>query len=511
MKWVKRVVPFLLGVSSAYGGELEKKEGVDRLVLAWAESPRTSDPRYAVDAYSQWLEELLHCSLLGFDPKGKLIPWLAEKWEWKTPTQLLVTLRKDAKFADGTLVSAEDVKQTFSYFLRKDLSVPSPRGGAFRGLVKVDTQGDQVTFHLKEPDASFLENLAVGVLPTRQIPASQTMPLDKPLLGCGPYVLQNQDMTHLVLRANPHYSLREKPKMAEVEIKIVKDENTHFSKLLKGEIDMSPKISLDKAKEISKSYPTLKVQKTLGLQTTYLGFNFQDPHLQKHSVRKAISHAINRDAIIQYLFHGMAQPATTLLLSSSPFYQADLKPIGYDLALAKKALDEAGYPQVGDKPRFSLTYKTTTNATRIAVAKAIASDLKKIGIDVSIQSLEWGSFKAEVDKGNIQMWSLDWVGFKGPGIYRYVFGSENMPPEGGNRGRYHNDKLDVLLRQAHGVTDFAEQKKLYDQIQTLVAEELPYVFLWHEETYMVLRSEVSGFEVYADGRYSALPRTTKAR
>ncbi len=481
----------------------------DRLVVAWSEAPRTTDPHYAVDALSQYLENLLHGSLIDFDAHGKTVPWLAEKWDWQTSTQLSVTLRKNVVFSDGKPVTAEDVKATYDFFLRKDVIPPSPRAGAFHLLMRVEVKGPQeVIFHLQEPDADFIENLVVGILPAAVAAKTAMIPMEKSIMGCGPYTVKESDSTHLLLAANPRYTLRAAAKIQELEIKIVKDETTQFAKLLKGEIDLSRTISLDKVNDLKK-YPDLKLQHGEGLQTTYLGFNFQDAILKHAQVRQAIAHAINREAIIQHLFHGLATPAKTLLPSSHPFYHAGLSEMRYDPEQAKKLLDAAGFPQKGTQPRFKLTYKTTASLARISIAKAIASDLKKIGIEVSVQSLEWGALKGEIDKGNVQMWSLLWIGFKGPGIYEHAFGSENFPPAGANRGRYVNPKLDALLQEGQRVTDFAARKKIYDQVQEIVQADQPYVFLWHEANYAVMRKEVQGFEIYADNRYSSLPLVTK--
>ena len=506
MKKSMLVQIFITGIG--FGSIFATAYAQPRLVVAWQDMPRTVDPHYAVDADSQYLENLLHCSLVDFDAKGQLLPWLAEKLDWQTPTRLSVTLRKDAKFSDGKPITAEDVKSTFSFFLRKDVTPPSPRAGAFRLLTLVEAKGQEVIFHLLEPDADFAENLVVGILPATVAAKTQMLSLEKPFVGCGPYVLKEHASSHLLLEENSQYTLRPACKMKQVEIKIVKDETTQFAKLLKGEIDLSRGISLDKVKDL-KRYPTLKVQQGQGLQTTYLGFNFQDRVLQHAKVRQAIAHAINREAIITHLFHGFAIPASTLLPPSHPFFRANNQSISFNPEEAKKLLDAAGFPQKGTEPRFALTYKTTANLMRLSIAKAIASDLKKVGIDVSVQSLEWGALKGEIDKGNVQMWSLSWIGFKGPGIYQYAFGGENFPPAGANRGRYLNPKLDVLFKEARTVTAFSARKTIYDQVQEIVQADQPYVFLWHEANYMVMRTSIDGFVNYADGRYSSLPLVTK--
>ena len=107
------------------------------------------------------------------------------------------------------------------------------------------------------------------------------------------------------------------------------------------------------------------------------------------------------------------------------------------------------------------------------------------------------------------MWSLAWIGFKDPDIYRFAFASESFPPNGGNRGWYANAELDKLLAEARRENDMAKRVVLYDKAQKIVAQELPYVFLWHEEVLAVVNRNVHDFELYADGQYGALQKAYK--
>src|SRR5690606_20279261 len=108
--------------------------------------------------------------------------------------------------------------------------------------------------------------------------------------------------------------LGESPKTDQVDIKIVKDESTRFSKLRRGEIDIVQNgISRDTLETIGSKYPNLKVYKRPGLNTTYLGFNMRDKIVGNLKVRQAISKAIDRDKIIKYILRGFAVPAKTLI------------------------------------------------------------------------------------------------------------------------------------------------------------------------------------------------------
>jgi peptide/nickel transport system substrate-binding protein len=461
-----------------------------------------------VDANSQYLEDLLHCSLINFDKSGTTQNYLAESFQWTSPTELAVKIKSGIKFADGTIVTPSDVVATYQFFLKKDVSPPSPRASAFRLLQSItsDAQG-QIIFKLKEADATLVTNLVIGVLPQKQ--AQKAKPLEDELgtPGCGPYTVTEKNMGGLILKANPHFSLGDVSKSETIEIKIVKDESTRFAKLRRGEVDIvQNSLGRDKLSQIARKFPNLAVQQEPALKTSYLGFNMNDPLLAKVEVRQAIGMAIDRESIIKFILGGLATPAKTLLTPQDPFLSDSLKDQIYDPVAAEKLLEQAGFKS---KPRLSLTLKTSQDMTRISIAKAIASQLQKIGIKVTVQPLEWGRFKADIEQGNVQMWTLTWIGFKDPDIYRYVFASSNFAPNGGNNGRYSNRTLDILMEKGRMETDFSKRRAIYEQVQSIVAADLPYVFLWHEDNFAVLSQKIKGFEIFADGRFSALRTTYK--
>ena len=481
----------------------------DRLVLAFEDAPRSYDPRYAVDANSQYMEGLVHCSLIDFDKQGKAIPYLAESWAWVDSKTLKVRLKDGVKFSDGKPVQAEDVKASYEFFFAQKKYL-SPRAGAFRGITGIKLTGRDLTFSLSEPDAAFVGNLSVGVLP-KQYAAEGPISKPQEVPSCGAFTLKKKGLTGVLLAANPHYQLGPKPKLNEVEIKIVKDETTRFAKLKKGELDLVQNgLGLDKTLGIMKSKGSrLKVERLAGLKTRYVGFNLKDSHLKHQAVRQAISLAINRDVIIQYLMGGMASKAATMLPSYHEYFNQSLGAAVYDQGKASKLLDEAGFKVAKDGFRFSLSYKTTNRTSSLGIAKAIASDLKKVGIKLEVETLEWGRFKADVDKGHVQLWGLEWIGFKDPDIYHYAFSSKNVPPYGGNRGWFEDLEVDRLLEAGQKTVAFEARKKIYDEVQAQLYEKAPYAFLFHGEHVAIMHERVKGFEIYADGRYSSLRQAYK--
>ena len=475
--------------------------------MAWDAFPNSYDPRYGTDAHSFYLEDLIHCSLTGADEGGNVTYRLAKSASWKDDKTLELKLRNNFKFSDGAVVKPSDVKASYDFFLQEDTK--SPRALAFRNLSRVEASENSVTFYLKDADASFVTNLVVGILPESEA-FSERIDQKRKFPTCGPFVYRGSNLSEIHLEKNPYSPEVTEETIPKVQIKIVKDESTRFSKLRKGELDLVQNgVSYQKLLTLDE-YPELKVIKSSGLNTAYLGFNFKHPLLKKKKVREALSYAVQKDVVIEYVLKGMGQKADSLLTPGSEYFLKDRKKDSYNPQKASQILDEAGYSvKKGEKYRFTLKLTFPQNETSYAVARALASDFEKIGIKLETQTFEWGKFKKEVEKGRVDMWLLSWIGFKDPDIYRYVFAKESFPPNGGNRGWYENRDLDLLLEKGSKMINFSERKKTYFEVQKIIAEDRPYLFLYHKENTVVFRKNIEGFRIFADGRYSSLVSVTK--
>ena len=180
----------------------------------------------------------------------------------------------------------------------------------------------------------------------------------------------------------------------------------------------------------------------------------------------------------------------------------------FDPQKANKLLDEAGFTRKQNK-RFNLTLTITNNSTRYAIAKVLANNFKDLGIQLRIRTVEWGKFKQDVEKGVVDAWLLTWIGFKDPDIYRYAFATASVPPHGGNRGWYSDKNLDELLNKGLLTHNKAARQKIYQEVTEHVTKNLPYIFLFHENNFAVIRKNVKNFKLFADGHYSSLSKVEK--
>jgi peptide/nickel transport system substrate-binding protein len=217
---------------------------------------------------------------------------------------------------------------------------------------------------------------------------------------------------------------------------------------------------------------------------------------------RALAYPYHRHILVRHLLKGTGTVAGGLLSPLNWAYDANGRRWPYDPKRAKRLLDEAGYPDPdgdGPLPRFHLSFKTTNIDLRRRIAEAIKEQLQQVGIEIDVRSYEWATFYSDIKKGNFHLYSLAWVGIMDPDILYQIFHSSSFPPNGDNRGRYSNPAVDRLLEQGRSTNELAERKRIYGQVQRILAEDLPYVPLWWWNNVVVKKPALENFTPYPDG------------
>jgi len=464
---------------------------IEAIRFGLASAPVTLDPRYSTDAISSRINRLIYRQLIDFDEASQPVPSLAS-WQRINPTQYRFYLRDQYReFHDGTRLTARDVKATFDSVLNGEQA--SPHASTLHMIDKiVVVNDDTVDFVLNAPDPLFPGYLEVGILPAAKINARH--PFNVEPIGSGAFrFLDWPDRDRLRLeRISDQQAF---------EFVHIKEENTRVLKLLRGEIDMLQNDIDAELVSYLEHQPQVNVRTTQGSNFSYLGFNLQDPVVGKLVVRKAIAYAIDREAIIRHLFSGRARLANSILTSDHWAGHPGLSQYEYKPEESRELLLQLGFSQSNP---LQIIYKTSNNPFRIRLATIIQGQLAAVGIDASIRTYDWGTFYGDIKSGNFQMYSLSWVGINLPDIFRHVFHSQSMPPNGANRGRYRNAHLDKLLDSAQVEQDPVKQAQIYRQIQEILFEDLPYVPLWYEDHVYVARKNIKGYQLHADGNYDGL-------
>ena len=481
------------------GGEKNGSAGDQKtLVIALKSGPTNLDSRVGADNASSRMFDLVYSGLIKVTPDFNYAPDLATKWETPDDKTIVFHLNPNAKFHNGQPVKAADVKWTYESLMNPTF-VTSKRSG-YSTVDHIETPDDQtVIFKLKEANAGICDNLTVGILPTG---ADTNVYKTRPI-GCGPYKLvEHRPDDRLEFEAFDQWH-GGAPKIKHITVRIIPDATTCILEMRRGTVNFEVNIiPFENVAEFEKN-PDFKVVKSNGSVYQYLAFNMNDPALAKPLVRQAIAHAIDRDRIIRDIQRGYAQKTESMLAEGHWARAANLPSYDYDPVKAKQLLAQAGYPN-----GLNLVFKTSTDAEANSRAQVIQDMMKKAGFNVSIQSNEMSTFFADIGKGNFQMYSLSRNGISDPDFYYVIFYSKNTPPNGQNRGSYANPRVDQLLVEGHSTFDRAKRKPVYDEIQRIVATDLPYISLYMQSNVAIMRKNIDGYVQYPAGFYTSIPQMT---
>jgi peptide/nickel transport system substrate-binding protein len=503
------ILHFALCVGAAACSE-PRAEGRGRgeLVVAVQSSPNNFDPRVGTDEVSQRVSQLVFSYLMTLDENLRVAPALAEALDNPDPLTYIARLRRGVKFHDGHELTAKDVVYTFTSLMAPDFV--SPRKGAYRLVESVTALDDyRVQFRLKEPFGSFPVQLVLPIVGYGADEGLRHHPI-----GTGPYRFVRYDVDdRVVLEAFDGY-YEGPPANPGVVLKIIPDDTMRGLELRKGTADL---VVNDLASDIAYQLERdghLHTVTGPGTDYQYIGVNMRDPALADKRVRHAMAYAIDRQAIVDYLRRGQARPAVGLLPPVSWAFEPDVRTFPQDRVRARQLLDEAGYRDPdgdGPRPRLTLSLKISTNELTRLQATVVQQDLRQIGIDVDVRSYEFATFYADVLKGNFQLFMLQWVGgaVADPDILRRVFHSQQVPPNGFNRGYYSNPELDRVLDAATRSTNDAERLRLYGDAQRLIAEDQPYISLWTKTNVAVMQERVGGLRLTPMANFIALKDVRK--
>jgi peptide/nickel transport system substrate-binding protein len=466
------------------------------VVVALDVGPRNLDPRIGTDATSERIIQLIFSSLVKRSPEYSIEPDLALSWDIPDPLTYIFHLRKDATFHDGRPVTSRDVLYTFRSLL--DGSIKTPKAGTFRLVESVEAPDEwTVIFKLKEPFAPFLFNLTRGGIGV--VPDGAPLNFAQNPVGSGAFkFVRYVPDSEVVLERNDSY-YGKKPTIPNVRFKIIPEAIVQALELRKGSVDVSINILPPDMVEALRGNSRLEVQRAAGTKYQYVAFNLKDPDFKDVRLRKAIAHAINRETIVQYLLRGEARIATGVIPPNNWSYTSEVTTYPYDPERSKQLLREAG------KTDFSFTFRTSTDETTKLLAAVFQEQLRQVGIQMNIRSNETATFAADVEKGNFQAFSRQWVGGNNdPDIFNLIFHSAMTPPNGANRGFYANEEVDRLIEAGRREVDPEKRKAAYQQIQRIVADEVPYISLWYLDNVVVYNKRVSGMTLYPAGEYEFL-------
>jgi peptide/nickel transport system substrate-binding protein len=472
--------------------------------------PTNLDPRIGTDGQSERIDSLIFDGLVELDERRIPRADLAETWEMPDQLTYVFHLRPGVKFQDGRPLTSADVKYTFDSIVNG--SVTTSKRGILRFVKSIDAPDPaMVIFRLSEPNSGFLTDICrpeFGV-----VPAGAGSDVAEHPIGSGPFrFVSAQQDDNVVLERNAAY-FRSPPKIERVRFRIVPEAIVRALELRKGTADLEMSSLAPDMIQVIRQQPSLDVTEQPGTNYAYVAFNFDDPVVARREVRQALAYATNREEIMRYLYRGQARLADGALPENSWAYEPGITRYGYDPQRAEQLLDSAGMPRKAENGgmRLQLTLKTTTEESTRLLGAVLQEQWRKVGVDLELRPMEIATLASEIGRGDFQLYTLRWIGANNdPEFYEFAFSSKRMPPMGGNRGHYRNPEVDALLDRARLEGDQEKRRRLFSEVQKIIAEDLPYFSLYFMDNVSVHRKRISDVQLSPTGDYDFL-RNIEAR
>jgi peptide/nickel transport system substrate-binding protein len=393
---------------------------------------------------------------------------LAESWQMKS-TKLQFKLRKGVRFHDGTALTSRDVMASFKRILTDKASLQAPN---LENVKEMDTPDDHsFVITLKRPDATALEDIANRVV-MKQSAAEKMGEADNRPIGTGPFKFTSWERSgQFVMRRNENYWGRP-AKIDEVIYKTIQEDAARIAALEAGQADVISNIPPHEVARL-KANPRLRVQEVQGLRPIFLVLSPAYKPLENAKVRRAITHAIDRERIVKHILEGNAYPLSGLLSPQVFGYDPGAKAYGYDPEKAKQLLSEAGFPSGFEIDYFSPTGRYPKDRE---VAQVIVEQLSRVGIKANLKTPAWAIFNTDYKNGKYPFYltgrgsltdadTLFQQYFK-TGVTRRVLG-------------YSNPKLDEILDIEQQTLDVKKRDKLLQEAHRIILEDAPAIPLWN--------------------------------
>lgn len=423
--------------------------------------------------------------LIDFDANLEPIAGTVVRWEITDGGRSYVLhIDPRATFSDGAAITANDVLFT----LHRIIDEPSMQFSAmFDGLDRertrvIDDKTIRVVF--EQPRVTQLYAFNIGVLP-RHVYGKGPLAKNRAVVGNGPYVLkQRQTGRSILLERNPHY-WREKPPIDSILFRIISDDTVAWNALRRGDVHVGyvRNETWFRFKDDPEIAAAIEFHDTYLLSYNCIPWNLKDPLFQEPAVRRALAMAFDRQGIIEKLYHGQARPVTGPFTPDSWAYNQTVHPIEYNPTAAAALLTSAGWQDTDsdgildrDGKPFAFTLLIPAgNRTSIDQSQIFQDALRRIGVDVTISTLDGAAFFDRILKGNYQAAMLAWTNDPDPDPYS-LFHSTQAPPAGLNVTYYASAEADPLLERGRTEFDRERRTAIYHHLHEVVAADQPYLF-----------------------------------
>ncbi len=473
------------------GGEAAK----DSLIIAQGADPASLDPHAKNDQPSSRVNKQIYNTLVEQTIDMELVPGLAKNWNQVDETTWEFEIKEGIKFHNGEELKASDVK--FSIDRMKTSKEVAHIIAAIESIEVVNDY--KVIIKTAQPFGPLLAHLshtAASIVNEKAVTEAGDKYNEHPI-GTGPFKFVSWDPGDRVTleRFDDYY--KGPAKLKTVVFRNITEGTNRTFGLETGELDIAYEIeAMDK--ETVRNHQNLQLIEGPSLSMAYIGMNNQKEPFNNQKVREAVNYALDADAIIEAVLNGAGQKASSSIGPRVFAHNDALIPYEYDIEKAKELLKEAGHEN-----GFKTTIWTNDNPVRVQIAQIAQAQLKDVGIEVTIEQLEWGTYLERTANGEHDMFILGWVSVTGDpdyGLYPLYHSSQHGP--GGNRSFFANEEVDRLLEEGRSSIDIDERTEAYKKAQEIISRETPDAVLYYQTQNVGAQKSVKGFQLHPAGHHS---------
>ncbi|MCL1949172.1 MAG: ABC transporter substrate-binding protein [Turicibacter sp.] len=487
----------LAGCGNATGDNNAGQEINGILTVAMGANPVTLDPSAHTDAPSRIVIGQIFDTLLNVDEDLEIVPGLATEWERIDELTVKFTLRDDVYFHNGEPFTAEDVKFSLSR------AQASPMIASLAGDIDPDgftiLNDHQIKVSTTIPLSPFLLRMthpALSMMNESAVVEAGEFVAQSPV-GTGPFrFLEWSPGESIMLEAFENYYLG-RPASDGLTLRIINEPSGRIIALETGEVDIALDVSSADIARVQDD-SNLQLMRQLNFGISYMGFNNSREPFDNVLVRQAISYAIDVPSLVEILNEGVGVVARGAMNQRTWGFNDDIQPREFNPERARELLAEAGL-----EDGFSTTISSNSeSAIRISKATVIANQLREIGIDAEIVTMDWGTYLEAMSNGDHDMFLLGWSNPLGdPDNALFPMFHTQQAGLGNNHGRFSNERVDEILELTTRTFDNAERLALFHEAQEILFEEAPWVFLDNTETIVAVSNNVEGFWLRNSGRF----------
>ncbi len=494
------------------------------LVIGTRVEPRTLNPIAITASEGHQIAGLVFLKLLEEqDDFLSFKPQLAESWT-RSDDGLDVTfvLRGDARWSDGQPVTAGDVR--FTWELETDTTVAWPSASIKSKIRDVEVKNPRtVVFHFRERYLYQLMDANDGVILPRHlladIPRSdvKAAAFGRLPVGCGPYRVSKWEAgQYIELEANPRY-YGPTPHVTTVLFKFVPDAVTLLNQLKAGEIDLLESVQVGDLESLKKRRPDVVVYTVPSRRMSFIAWNLARPPFDDREIRRALTMAIDRQEIIRTVWGGYANECTSPIVPLLWAFDASIEPLPCDPDAARAAFAARGYEDhdgdgVLDRGGEPLHIELLVNdaQNRIDVVTLVQAQLKRVGVDVDLRVMEYGTYIDRIMATDFDGAFIEWKVQTRVDLTS-LFHTRSMRPKGFNFVSYSNPDVDAVIDEALSVPDMEHARPLWNRAQRLIYDDQPYTFLAVPQELTAVDGRFSNIHPSAISFFVNLPEWTVVR